>query len=62
MKILFVINNTNACYTEYQHTGTLNAPKRRSIEIKLTEEQINKIGLMQTETVESTSVLLENKN
>lgn len=45
MKILFVINDGDAHYMEYEHTGILNAPNRRAVEIELTPEQVEKIGI-----------------
>ena len=66
MKILFVINNGNACFMEYEHTGILNSPKRRAVEIELTPEQIDKIGISKIgvscgkdimESVESVSII-----
>lgn len=65
MKIIFVINDSPARYMEYQHTGTLNAPNRRAVEIELTIEQIEKIGIQKNgidcgkdvmEIIESVSV------
>jgi len=45
MKIIFVINDSNARRLEYEYTGTLNAPNRRCVEIELTECQISKLGI-----------------
>jgi hypothetical protein len=45
MKILFVINDGDARYIEYEHTGVFNAPNRRAVEIELTPEQVEKIGI-----------------
>ena len=70
MKLLFVINDGDAKYVEYEHTGVLNAPSRRAVEIKLTSDQIKKIGIKETkcfnregapvmETIESVSILNE---
>ena len=65
MKILFVINNSLGTYLEYEHTGILNTPNRRAVEIDLTPEQIKKIGLRKIgvncgedlmETIESISL------
>lgn len=42
MKILFIINDGDARYMEYEHTGVLNAPNRRAVEIELTPEQVEK--------------------
>lgn len=42
MKILFVINDSNRCYMEYEYTGIMSSPKRRAVEIELTPEQIEK--------------------
>lgn len=50
---------------EYEHTGILNAPNRRAVEIELTPEQVEKIGIRKIgvncgrdlmETVESVSL------
>jgi len=46
MKILFVINDGDARYMEYEHTGVLNAPTRRAVEIELTPEQVEKICVL----------------
>ena len=68
MKILFVINDGAARYLEYEHTGILNAPNRRSVEIELTQEQVEKIGIRKIgfsygkdiqETIETISAVLE---
>ena len=65
MKILFVINDADSQRIEYEHTGVLNAPHRRAVEIELTPEQIEKIGIRKigtdcgrdvTETIESISL------
>ena len=65
MKILFVINDGDARYMEYEHTGILNAPNRRAVEIELTPEQVEKLGIRKigvscgkdiVETVESVSL------
>ena len=65
MKILFVLNDGDARYVEYEHTGILNARNRRAVEIELTPEQIEKIGIRKigincgkdiNETVESVSL------
>lgn len=45
MKILFVMNDGLDRMIEYEHTGILNAPYRRAVEIELTEEQIKSIGI-----------------
>jgi hypothetical protein len=45
MKILFVINDCDVRYMEYEHTGILNAPNRRAVEIELSSEQVAKIGI-----------------
>ena len=50
---------------DYTHTGVLNAPNRRAVEIELTPEQVEKIGIKKIgydcgrdvmETVESVSL------
>lgn len=65
MKILFVINDGDGRYMEYEHTGILNAPTRRAVEIELTPEQVEKIGIRKIgvncgkdvmETIESVSL------
>lgn len=65
MKILLVINDGDAKYLEYEHTGILNAPHRRSVEITLTPDQIEQIGIKKIgvncgkdlfETIESISL------
>jgi hypothetical protein len=62
MKILFVINDGDVKYMDYIHTGVLNAPNRRAVEIELTPEQVEKIGIKKIcgkdvmETVESVSL------
>lgn len=65
MKILFVINDGDGKYMDYTHTGVLNSPNRRSVEIELTPEQVEKIGIKKIgydcgrdvmETVESVSL------
>ena len=65
MRIIFVINDSYKKYVEYQNTGVLNAPNRRAVEIELTPEQIEKIGVKKIgidcgkdviETIESVSV------
>ena len=65
MKILFVINDGFGRYMEYEHTGILNAPSRRAVEIELTQEQIEKLAIRKigvssgkdiTETIESISL------
>lgn len=45
MKLLFVIDDRNRCYMEYNYTGVMPNPKRRAVEIELTQEQVEKIGL-----------------
>jgi hypothetical protein len=47
MKILFVINNFQSTMLEYEHTGMSLATVRRAVEIELTDEQIQKIGIRQ---------------
>ena len=70
MKILFVINDGDGRYLEFEHIGILNAPHRRSVEIELTPEQIDKIGIRKigvsygkdiTETIESISLMDNNQ-
>ncbi len=65
MHILFILNDVDARYMEYEHTGVLNAPNRRAVEIELTPEQLKKIGIRKigvncgkdiVETVESISL------
>ena len=65
MKILFVINDGDGKYMDYTHTGVLNAPNRRAVEIELTPEQVEKIGIKKIgydcgrdvmETIESVSL------
>lgn len=45
MKLLFVINNIQEAYYEYENTGSMPAVKKRSVEIELTDEQVRKIGI-----------------
>lgn len=67
MKLLFVTNNIQEAYYEYENTGSMPAVKKRSVEIELTDEQVRKIvsviGYSSrtpiTETIESVSLLLE---
>lgn len=70
MKLLFVINDGDAKYVEYEHTGVLNAPSRRAVEIELTSEQVEKINIKETgfygrarepirENIESVSICSE---
>lgn len=47
MKLLVVINDTSGKWLEYQCTGVLNQLDRRVVEIELTKDQIDKIGLKQ---------------
>lgn len=71
MKILFIINDGDGRFLEYEHTGVLNAPNRRAVEIELTSEQVEKIGIRKigvnrggnfvTETVESVSLITQQK-
>lgn len=65
MKILFVINDGDGKYMDYIHTGVLNAPNRRAVEIELIPDQVEKIGIRKIgvncgkdvmETVESISL------
>ena len=65
MKIIFVINDISARYMEYEHTGVLNTPNRRCVEIKLTQDQVRRIGIRKIgtslgkdimETIESVSI------
>lgn len=69
MKLIFVINDGDGRYLEYCHTGVLNAPNRRSVEIELSENQIKEIGLQKIgancgkdvmESIESVSLKLNN--
>ena len=68
MKIIFVINDSEARYVEYVNTGILNTPSRRSVVIELTKEQIEKIGIRKigfngvrylVENIESVSICSE---
>ena len=68
MKLVFVINNIQEAYYEYENTGSMPAVKKRFVEIELTDEQVRKIGIRNigyssrtpiTETIESVSLLLE---
>lgn len=68
MKLLFVINNIQEAYYEYENTGSMPAVKKRSVEIESTDEQVRKIGIRNIgyssrtpiiETIESVSLLLE---
>lgn len=68
MKLLFVINNIQEAYYEYENTGSMPAVKKRFVEIELTDEQVRKIGIRNigyssrtpiTETIESVSLSLE---
>lgn len=70
MKILFIINDGSSRFMEYQYTGILNAPNRRAVEIELTPEQVEKIGIQiigvdcgrdLMETIESISLLNQSK-
>ena len=63
MKILFIINDVYYQYIGYEHTGVLNAPRRRAIEIELTQEQVNQLALDEKrhEEIESVSVTLPPK-
>lgn len=70
MKILFIINDGNSRFMEYQCTGILNAPNRRAVEIELTPEQVEKIGIQKIgidcgrdvmETIESISLLNQSR-
>lgn len=45
MKLLFIINNIQEAYYEYENTGSMPAVKKRSVEIELTDEQVRKIGI-----------------
>lgn len=40
MKLLFIINNIQEAYYEYENTGSMPAVKKRSVEIELTDEQV----------------------
>ena len=68
MKIIFIINDSLGQHIAYQATGVLNSPKRRAVEIELTKEQVDKIGIKKigrdrgieiTETIESVSLKSE---
>lgn len=68
MKIIIVLNNSDVCYLEYQHTGILPAPKRRAVELELTQDQIDQLGIKEIgsscgnpimETIESISLKLK---
>jgi len=68
MKIIFIINDSLGQYIAYQATGVLNSPNRRTVEIELTKEQVDKIGIKKigrdrgieiTETIESVSLKSE---
>ena len=69
MKLLFVINNSDMQYMEYSETGNIPPLRRRAVEIELTKEQIEIIGLRKLstnprnktdimETIESVSLVL----
>ena len=68
MELLFIISDVNGRYMEYQATGHLNNPHKRAVEIELTPEQVEKIGLKKIgvnsgmdvmETIESVSLKAE---
>ena len=68
MKILFLINDSDGRYLEYEHTGVLNAPHKRAVKIELTSEQLEQIGIRKIgiscgkdlmETIESVSICSE---
>ena len=68
MKILFVMNDGIDRLIEYEHTGVMNAPYRRAVEVELTDDQIKKIGIRPLgidqgkqiyETIESISLIPE---
>jgi hypothetical protein len=65
MKIVFVLNDGDGRYLEYEHTGILNAPKRRAVTIELTPDQVQQINIQQIgvdrgrpilESIESVSI------
>jgi len=65
MKIIFIINNSEAVYLQYVNTGFIKAGYRRAVEIELTEEQVKKLGICKIghdyngdvyETIESISL------
>ena len=45
MKLLVVISDANGRHLEYQMTGIFNPPHIRTVEIELTNEQLEQIGL-----------------
>ncbi len=65
MKLLFVLDDRNRCYMEYEYSGIMPSPKRRAVEIELTKEQVEKLGIRKLgvdcgrdimETIESISL------
>ena len=61
MKLLFVISEYNRWYSEYVKTGHYSPLQSRSVEIELSKEQIEQIGLSEEESIESISLLLSSK-
>jgi len=68
MKLIIILNDSEGRQLEYQHTNVLNAPSRRSVQIELTPEQVEKIGIRKIgvscgkdimETIESVSICSE---
>ena len=66
MKILIILNDSTRVINTYINTGIYNEPHRRAVEIKLTEDQVKKIGKRKIgidkgidvyETIESVSIL-----
>lgn len=51
------MNDMPIKYDEYEHTGVLRQVSRRAVEIELTPEQLNLIGLDKYEDVESVSII-----
>jgi hypothetical protein len=71
MKVLFVINSKELSIIEMVHTGHFPAIKRRSVEIKLTNEQVEQLEIKRLgssngkpvfEAIESISEIIEGKN
>lgn len=68
MKVIFVVNDKETAWIEYSHTGYMPPVGRRCVEIELTDEQVEKIGIRQLgvscgkpviESIESISLKLE---
>ena len=68
MKLLFIITDDWSIYNQYQTTGNLMQPKKRAIEITLTDMQLEKLNIQVvgksgklnvTESIESVSLLKE---